>query len=324
MYKMISILGNGVDLFFVISGFCLFLVLHEKPVNRQTYFSFLRKRWWRIAPAFYIAAVVMLGCSGELLSGTGVYKLLSNFLFLHDLLPGTGISYPFWSLAVEFHFYILLPLFLLLSRKTGTVAALTYVFGCGLLLNMIFIGDDWRYTLVTKICHFSIGIYIAYLYVHRIELPSFLSKRTGFFLALALSFAGRTLMSRSFTGQPDPGGRLAIAFGPVIMTMGFGWMILNSISYPPIGKVFANKLFLFYGRISYSFYLWHAFILGYAGVWLHPYLQYGKYDPLILFVVTLIIVTPLSYLSWFLLERLYFNKKKNEAISYSDKSSYPV
>ena len=58
LYQVISIVGNGVDFFFVISGFCMYLMAWKTDFSFSTYGSFLYKRFLRIAPAFYASLLV--------------------------------------------------------------------------------------------------------------------------------------------------------------------------------------------------------------------------------------------------------------------------
>lgn len=57
-YKLIAIVGNGVDFFFVISGFCMYLMIDKNTFTLHTYFRFLYKRFLRIAPAFFASVIV--------------------------------------------------------------------------------------------------------------------------------------------------------------------------------------------------------------------------------------------------------------------------
>jgi peptidoglycan/LPS O-acetylase OafA/YrhL len=116
----------GVPLFFVISGFCI----HYSFLNSRRPFSFLPfmgRRFWRIYPAYLFAISLAL-----FLPGNPIWKthhlpksLLLHLLFLHNLNHTTifELSGPFWTLAVEFQFYIAFPFFLMLRRWLGVSRA---------------------------------------------------------------------------------------------------------------------------------------------------------------------------------------------------------
>jgi peptidoglycan/LPS O-acetylase OafA/YrhL len=114
--KVIAILGNGVDLFFVISGFCMELMY----ANSKGFAGFLRRRWLRIAPAFYVAG---LATASYVWATTGLLEwrcLVEHLFFVHTVVPGAQVlASPFWSLATEWHFYMLLPPLAWLARRLG-------------------------------------------------------------------------------------------------------------------------------------------------------------------------------------------------------------
>jgi len=110
--RFFALFGTGVDLFFVISGFCMYLmyVHKEEAWAWKTYKGFMKRRWLRLAPAFYIAALVY--AIGYWRPGAAFpwRDLLAHATFTHTLLKNTNqIACPFWSLATEWHFYLILP-----------------------------------------------------------------------------------------------------------------------------------------------------------------------------------------------------------------------
>ncbi|RYD76634.1 MAG: acyltransferase, partial [Sphingobacteriales bacterium] len=124
LYQLLAILGNGVDFFFVISGFCMYLMTRKKLFTAATYLSFLYKRFLRIAPAFYLAVLVYAALAK--ISNTEFaigYNVFFHLLFLNNVVTGNTISGPFWSIGTEWHFYLVLPFFVYLSHKFSLVKA---------------------------------------------------------------------------------------------------------------------------------------------------------------------------------------------------------
>jgi peptidoglycan/LPS O-acetylase OafA/YrhL len=107
---------SGVDLFFVLSGFLLFLpyaraMLHGRalPSARQFY----RRRALRILPAYWVClAILVLLRLHTYLTPMGIQNILAHLVLLHDDNPAfnRAIEGPFWTLAVEAQFYVVLPL----------------------------------------------------------------------------------------------------------------------------------------------------------------------------------------------------------------------
>lgn len=112
----------GVTLFFVLSGFLLFL-----PYVKSLLFDgqwpglriFYLRRALRIIPGYYISLFLMiLIWHPEYLQVNHLKQLLLFLLFFMDSSKSTfqQINGPFWTLAVEWQFYLLLPWLALAMR----------------------------------------------------------------------------------------------------------------------------------------------------------------------------------------------------------------
>jgi peptidoglycan/LPS O-acetylase OafA/YrhL len=128
-YRILMEGAHGVDLFFVISGFCLaFPTLAKLHAGAPISFDlagFAAKRLVRIVPPFYMATVVLLALAAlphllirhALPAGLpGAYSLVAPLLFLDDrvdLLNGS-----FWTLMVEFRWYFAFPAMLWLWTRS--------------------------------------------------------------------------------------------------------------------------------------------------------------------------------------------------------------
>jgi peptidoglycan/LPS O-acetylase OafA/YrhL len=114
--------GRGVGLFFALSGLliCTRLLREEQRAGTISLKSFYVRRLFRIQPA----ALTFLGVSALLMatrvipSGwageAGALLMVRNF---YPVKTGTWQTAHFWSLSVEEHFYLLLPVFLVLVRR---------------------------------------------------------------------------------------------------------------------------------------------------------------------------------------------------------------
>ena len=118
----------GVDLFFVISGLLVGRVLIKSFSNNEkiSFFKFILTRGFKIWPSYYFFIF-----SGALISYI-LYRdlnpkqvlLLNNlpkYLFFYlNYKGGSYYAHHMWSICVEEHFYILLPiLFILIQRVTN-------------------------------------------------------------------------------------------------------------------------------------------------------------------------------------------------------------
>lgn len=106
----------GVSLFFVLSGFLLFL-----PYIKSLLFdgdwpslrTFYLRRALRIMPGYYLSLLLMIIIwHPEYLQADHLKRLFLFLIFFMDSSKSTfqQINGPFWTLAVEWQFYLLLPL----------------------------------------------------------------------------------------------------------------------------------------------------------------------------------------------------------------------
>jgi peptidoglycan/LPS O-acetylase OafA/YrhL len=152
-------LGYGryaVDVFIVLSGYCLMLPLARAGTDTLTdgFGSFIKRRSWRILPPYYAALLlsilVMLFVPGmgarngsywdtavpdadHLSSGV----VLSHVLLVHSWSnDALRIDPPMWSVAVEWQIYFLFPLLVLPLRKWfGSAATVLLCFVAGVMVT---------------------------------------------------------------------------------------------------------------------------------------------------------------------------------------------
>ena len=97
----------GVDLFFVLSGFLVSGLLYKeiKNYNTLSYRNFFLRRGLKIYPAFYfLIAITLFLYNFDITTGA----LISELLFVQNYF--SSLWAHTWSLAVEEHFYLTLPL----------------------------------------------------------------------------------------------------------------------------------------------------------------------------------------------------------------------
>jgi peptidoglycan/LPS O-acetylase OafA/YrhL len=113
----------GVYLFFVLSGFLLGYSLLHRPIHLGRFYL---RRFFRIAPLYYTVVTVVFWIQ------QATKHKDKTALFINNKWPGyfahllfyQGDS-VFWSVAAEFEFYFILPLFVLFLNRRGNRAAWT-------------------------------------------------------------------------------------------------------------------------------------------------------------------------------------------------------
>jgi len=132
----------GVDLFFVLSGFLISRLLFEESLKTGCFSTrrFYLRRAFKIYPAFALLFMVTLGVWG-LVKGRlqPLPNILAEVFFVQSYFP--GLWNHTWSLAVEEHFYLLLPglLWLLAASRRGQTAPFAGIVG----LTLVWAGVSW-------------------------------------------------------------------------------------------------------------------------------------------------------------------------------------
>lgn len=129
--QRLAMVGDlGVDVFFVLSGFLISSILLSELEKSGTIAirRFYFRRALRILPAYYVAlagwaAIGMPAALGYAMPRSYIW---ANILYINNYLPYLhqfmNLS---WSLAIEEHFYLLFPLFLLLLSRVQALSRVT-------------------------------------------------------------------------------------------------------------------------------------------------------------------------------------------------------
>jgi peptidoglycan/LPS O-acetylase OafA/YrhL len=135
--------GFGVTVFFFLSGYLITTLLRREfeQHGKIGFAKFYLRRVYRIFPPLYLvlAILVALQLSGFLdhpMSWTAVlaqvFHLTNYYLIGYpsvEAAPVVPHTVPFWSLAVEEHFYLLFPLALLLLLRRSGYARAAFLLG---------------------------------------------------------------------------------------------------------------------------------------------------------------------------------------------------
>lgn len=278
IYHISSFGSLGVPMFFVISGYVITYSAESSLKNVKSPFIFLKARFLRIYPAFWVSVVVVLVTPYivESLSflKTGVYLVPDNlftkfnyiewpnFLLLtkvfwatsHDLQTEFNtINSVYWTLAIEFQFYLVV--FVALCFKKYYKHIITIISVAALLAMLI--PDEINHGLFIHYWpSFSVGIILAYLHRNRVWSNSYLKKKVAKLIA-TVTVTGLLVSSVSWLGENQI--FFAVIFGMFLWTISDIEKVLNKI------KSSKNKLlfwllepWLILGTMSYSVYLLHG------------------------------------------------------------------
>jgi len=265
---------TGVDLFFVLSGFLIGGLLFKeiRATGRLDIRRFLLRRGLKIWPGYFALvafAFVDLLWRGHAAWGEALRKIAPNLLHLQNYLGSPrGLT---WSLAVEEHFYLALPLFLLIVtagwRRVSSIMAIpvmavVLIVGCTT-LRVAFHWhrgfDMWRDLTPThlRIDGLFFGVLLAYLYHLKPHVLAPIARHRAALLTAGVALVMPMGLSELGTH------RFVWTFGYTMLYLGYGCILIAFVYAAPsdgiLGKVLASwpaAGLAWVGVFSYSIYLW--------------------------------------------------------------------
>lgn len=313
----------GVDLFFVLSGYLIGsqLLRSYQATERPRLWDFYRNRLYRVLPA-YLAVLALYFCVPVWRELNIIAPLCRFLTFTFNLVPDLSISKAFshvWSLCIEEHFYLLLPLITMLMmrkpslRKTVTLFAALVLSGIGyrtfiLLHSLQPMGaDDPSFGLVyleriyfptySRLDGLLAGLALALICTFRPQWWSVWSRRGHTMLCLGLALVGIAIWLfndrwDSVTGTSAWG----TAIGFPLLSLGLGLIVASALSQNGIlsrVKVPGAKLI---ATLAYSLYLTHKELIHLVDLSFPALFQTGRYPWLAVYAALCLLVATALYL----------------------------
>lgn len=261
----------GVDLFFVLSGFLIGSQLFRslKKDGRASIAKFYLKRAFRILPAYWVVLALYL-CWPAFREVDALDAPWRFLLFVSNIGIGrTSFSHA-WSLCVEEHFYLLLPLLVWLwararPRKIHPVFLIVAIFAGGLVLRYSiwsvkssFGAKHWNfykwlyYPTYCRLDGLTVGVSLALMRPFRATLWSRLTSRPLWLVSGGLALVG--LGMAAFSG---PKQLVASVFAFPLVSVGFGLLVAAALT--PGFWLFERKLpgAALLSTAAYTLYLTH-------------------------------------------------------------------
>ena len=328
----------GVDVFFVISGYLITtIIISEMAEGKFSIVNFYERRARRILPALFFVMAACLPFAWMWLtpndlkdfgqSLVAVSTFSSNIYFwLQSGYFDTAAEFKpllhTWSLAVEEQYYILFPIFLMLTWRLGIkwvviLLFIVFLFSLGLaqlavdtsivdyfigknnlsgdfLQNVVDNPSTAFYLLPTRIWELLIGAFLSIYLLHRAHIKNISANQF-------LSFCGLMMIGYSIfvfdDRTPFP------SLFALVPTLGTGLVILCAVPKTFVYKLLSQKLMVGCGLISYSAYLWHQPLLSFAR---HKLFEVSDLLTIILCFIAIL----LAWFSWYFIEKPFRNKKK--------------
>lgn len=244
----------GVQLFFILSGFVILMTL-EKCISFK---EFIYHRWLRLFPAMLVCSLIIF------FSADFFFERPNGSPSVKDLIPGLtfispyhlskliGVVYnlenAFWSLYVEFKFYIISALLYFLIGSEKLVISLFLLFVSWFTLTQLQQNTDNRliYYFLSLTNHLSLkyfGWFAAgasfYLYTKSDDKKCF--------------WYGVAICILSSLAEAIVNNSIEILVAILIISLFFSYSLISV----NIQRLLSNRLLLFLGYVSYPLYLLH-------------------------------------------------------------------
>jgi peptidoglycan/LPS O-acetylase OafA/YrhL len=243
-------LASGVDIFFVISGFVMWI---STAGRRMSPLEFYRRRILRIVPLYWVMTgvvlVILLLAPGVVRSGELVPShIFASFLFLPAVHPVTGhiqpLLIPGWTLNEEMYFYAIFGVCLLLPAMGRIPAAWVCLLTPVLLCRVIAAPDvALRFFGHGVVLDFGLGLALGAAIAGGMHLR--------FAAALTMFLAGAVLMGTFWNRLPH-----VVMVGLPALAVVAGLVAVERAGFLP--EIPALKIL---GDASYSLYLTHTVLL---------------------------------------------------------------
>lgn len=284
--------GLAVDVFIIISGFVITLLLTRKQEN---YFDYLKRRFLRLFPLFFVMLLVsaainpifnqnLLNLQGNHLSAEfvdffversrmwwanpGSY-IMAALSLLHGLIPesilphaSTAFLGQGWSLSLEWQFYLVAPLLVAMLMPPTQIAKIIGGSIAILSIKQLYPNVGYGAALPNHIEYFIIGILSFFAFQAVAHSSSVLSQARSSqedvtqafpWLSSCLAICWVVLLM----GNAEPLLPLAIWAIVLVQSMDLEQSPLNQA----LKFLLQNPVSLYFGQISYSLYLSHMIVL---------------------------------------------------------------
>lgn len=298
----------GVNLFFVLSGFLISVILMANKDSgtrpRLLLLRFYIRRFLRIFPLYYLvifaSAVLYIDVSRQYFLWLVTYTV--NFIIA--LSNGKGGTFThLWSLAVEEQFYIVFPLLILITPKRHYLKVFSTLIILAIISRFVIyftVGDKvkafWLSYAFTPCCFdsFAIGAVLAYFYTYdRYRLKTILEHKYYFLIAFVAYLICSVFEAYQITRT----------FFSVFCFWVVGVAAIGQFR-GVMKRYLENNVVIYFGKITYGLYVYHYFML-----WLFQKFQIADhwYNPILYFILTVAAAS----LSWHFFENPLNQLKKH-------------
>jgi peptidoglycan/LPS O-acetylase OafA/YrhL len=250
----------GVDLFMLISGWLLGgQLLREASRDGFKPLRFYAKRWMRTLPPYYavLAVLYFLPSAPQFHGPLPLRTVLLHVTFLQQYI-GVNFYMVSWSLCVEEHFYLLLPLLVMVilrAPRLSTVLGIVAAFGALALAARALTfsaSADIPYQSHVRSDGLFLGMALAFVQQRRPALWALLGRR-----ARAIGVVGVVASVAVMVTMPDVGSAWRYIAAPTVATWAIALAFLPCVHEASAWSRVSFPGLQYIGELTYSIYLTH-------------------------------------------------------------------
>lgn len=262
----------AVDMFFVLSGYLVGKLILDKSHAPNFLTVFYVRRACRTLPIYLLCVLGIFGLVGLIdrpwARSETTFPLWSYLTFSQNVFMATrnaaGHEWlgPTWTMGLEEHFYLVLPLLFLLVPRRRLAALLWAVTLAAVFARagiLVFAPDWWMTTLVflpTRADVLVCGVLGALV----IASPRAMGPRLD--LPLRVAAPALLIVTALLRQIGDGSGLVFNIAGPLAVSLGCTAFLLTLVRDAPEARRFRSPVLCFFGTNSYAVYLTHMPVLG--------------------------------------------------------------
>ncbi len=293
----------GVGFFFILSGFIMAYTYKDKFVKKRiTKINFWVLRFARIYPlhllTLFASIPLLMLWNFNMNDMMGLPFAVNFYLLQAYILPEGNWFWSFnsvsWSISNEAFFYLLFPAIIFLLTKNLKFFIIAVLFACAIIPILMYetletgFRPEWFYIHpVFRLVDFLVGILLFEIYIklQRSKALKFMTLLELFSLMIFFCFF-------IFHNSINAIYRFSCYYWLPISFI----ILVFSLQRGYISRLLSNKYMLYFGKISYGFYMFHALIIEYFIKMNQTYIVFSNYYLFVLFLFGFsILVSSVSY-----------------------------
>jgi len=306
--------GNGVTLFFVLSGYLITDILLKNKIKYLEFTvpkmallkSFYIRRVLRIFPLYFATILFLFFISYK--NTRELFPWLITFTSniyqsIHNIYVGDFNH--FWSLAVEEQFYLFWPWLIILIPTKHSEKIIIGLISLSILTKIylfIYFPDKWMansYFTLSCMHALGIGALISYWNIYRPNLISYFTKFNWIYISVILYFSIHYI---DYVNKIN-------WMNEVVDNLLFAVMSAIIINYASQNKfeglmkyILENKFVVYSGKISYGLYVFHLFVPSFFWEYLSGKIGLTISSKYTSFVFFYLLTFVMAHVSWKLME----------------------